>query len=79
MENEIFIPTMRSFKNGNTFSGSCGLLRFYFYPDPEKSTILVKIWHGLFCIEKSEVEECKEFDMTEEGIEEIRKYLYSKI
>ena len=52
---EIFLPTLHSFENGNTFSGSCGPLRFFLYPS--ETVILAKIWHGPFCIEKSTVEQ----------------------
>ncbi len=32
MEDEIFIPVLHSFENGNTFSGSCGAMRFFLRP-----------------------------------------------
>lgn len=74
---EIFLPTLHSFENQNTFSGSFGRLRFYLYP--QETTILAKIWHGPFCIEKSEIEEEREFPMTREGIEELRTYLTERV
>lgn len=70
---ELFIPTLRSFTNENTFSGSIGPLRFFLYPQGDE--ILVKLWHGQFCIEKSTVELEQTFPMTEEGIEQLRAFL----
>ena len=75
MNTEIFLPTLRSFTNGNTFSGSCGPLRFLLTPKVEEGSIEAKIWHGRFCIEKSTVEETAEFPMTPEGVETLRTYL----
>ncbi|MDD3164715.1 MAG: hypothetical protein PHS97_02540 [Oscillospiraceae bacterium] len=75
---EIFIPVLHSFENGNAFSGSCGALRFYLrpeQPDGEDAAIKVEIWHGSLCYEKSEMEEVRRFPMTQDGIAEIRDYL----
>ena len=77
MMNEIFLPTLHSFENHNNFSGRFGKLRFYLYP--QESTILAKIWHGLFCIEKSDIEAECELPMTQEGIEEMRVWLYAHV
>ncbi len=74
---DIFIPTLRSFTNMNSFSGSSGMLRFYLIPEGEQIT--VKTWHGQFCIEKSVVEEETSFPMTEDGLRQIKEYLISKI
>jgi len=71
------LPTLHSFENGNTFSGSAGRLRFFLYPS--ETAILAKIWHGSFCIEKSTVEEEREFPLTKEGIEALRAYLTAHI
>ena len=77
MMHDIFLPTLHSFENHNNFSGSCGPLRFYLYP--QETTILAKIWHGIFCIEKSEIEAEQEFPMTQEGIEELRAWLDANV
>lgn len=74
---EIFLPTLHSFENGNTFSGSCGPLRFFLYPS--ETVILAKIWHGPFCIEKSTVEQEREFPLRAEGIEALRAWLAANV
>ena len=71
---EIFLPVLHSFENNNVFSGSSGMLRFVLTPnvvmknakeaDLEKSSILAQLWHGLYCLEKSTVEQEKVFPMS---------------
>jgi len=77
--NEIFIPTLHSFENKNTFTGSFGLLRFKLTPNVEEGKIVSEIWHGILCFEKSEIEEKQEFPMTHEGREELLRYLTAHI
>lgn len=87
--NEIYLPTLHSFAMKNTFTGSCGLFRFRAKPnvematpkevDFEKSSISCEYWHGLFCYEKSTMEEQKTFPMTEEGRLEMKNWLESHI
>lgn len=84
--NEIYLPTLHTFENGNIFTGSLGLLRFRAKPnvtmrnpkevDMEASSITVEYWHGQFCYEKSEMEGEKTFPMSEEGREAMRAWLW---
>lgn len=74
---DIFLPTRHSFENGNTFSGSCGLLRFFLKPTEEEIT--AEIWHGLFCREKSDIEMTATFPLTDDGIEALRAFLTDHI
>ena len=71
--NEIYVPVLHFFENGNPFTGSFGLLRFFLKPDAE--TITAKVWHGQFCMEKSEIEQEKEFPLTAEGREALIAWL----
>ncbi|MBS6366795.1 MAG: hypothetical protein KH420_05540 [Clostridiales bacterium] len=78
MADEIFIPVLHSFENGNTFSGSDGSMRFFLRPQLEQegqSHILAELWHGPLCYEKSEIEHTQVFDMTEEGRLQIEAWL----
>jgi len=88
--NEIFIPTLHTFAMKNTFTGSCGQLRFKITPNVvkvenskevnfEESSINVEIWHGLYCYEKSEIEEKKTFPMSEAGRKAILAYLTENV
>ena len=74
---DIYIPTLHSFENDNSFTGSCGLLRFRIVPsvvmatpkevDLAASSITAEYWHGEWCYELSEMEGKQTFPMSEEG------------
>jgi len=86
---QLFIPTLHTFAMKNLFTGSYGMLRFRIKPDvvmatPKEvdftqSTMFVEYWHGLYCYEKSEMEGSRTFPLTEEGREEMLRWLESKI
>ena len=86
---DLYLPTLHSFAMKNPFTGSCGLFRFRIKPnvematpkevDFEKSSITAEIWHGLFCYEKSTVEDARTFPMTEEGRMEMKRWLEDNI
>ena len=78
-QEKIYLPPLRYFENKNTFSGSCGMLRFMLKPDTENGTIHAQIWHGLFCLQKSTVEEELDFPLSEEGREALRVSLIDRI
>ena len=85
----LFIPTLHTFAMKNLFTGSFGNLRFRIKPDVvmatpkevdfDQSSIFVEYWHGLYCYEKSEMEGSETFPMSEEGREEMIRWLESKI
>ena len=86
----IFLPTLHTFAMKNVFTGSSGNLRFKITPnvkkkenskevDFEASSIDVEIWHGLYCYEKSQIEDKKNFPMSEEGREAILAYLTENV
>lgn len=86
---ELFIPTLHTFAMKNTFTGSCGLFRFRAEPnvimatpkevDFQQSTIHVEFWHGLYCYEKSEMEGENTFPLTDEGRQEMIRWLEERI
>ena len=86
---DIFIPTLHTFAMKNSFTGSCGMLRFKITPNVEmatakevdfaKSSITAVYWHGLFCIEKSTIEGEKTFPMSEEGRLDMKRWLEEQI
>lgn len=85
----LFIPTLHTFAMNNIFTGSCGLFRFRAEPhiimatpkevDFAQSSIKVEYWHGLYCYEKSTMEEEKVFPLTPEGREEMIRWLEDHI
>ncbi len=74
---EIYLPTLHAFENGNQFSGSFGMLRFMLTPHDDQ--IKAELWHGKFCYEKSEMEFSEEFPISEEGIARMRAWLTEHI
>lgn len=87
---EIYIPTLHTFENENVFTGSYQGLRFKITPDVdlpkgakeivrENSSVKAEVWHGLFCYEKSQMEDEQVFPLTEEGWEAMRSWLLSKV
>ena len=86
---DIFIPTLHTFAMKNSFTGSCGTLRFKIVPNvimqtPKEvnmaeSTITAEYWHGQFCYEKSEMEGSETFPMSEEGRLAMKQWLEEQI
>ena len=86
---DIYIPTLHTFAMNNTFTGSCGQLRFRIVPDVvmatakevdmENSSIKVEYWHGPFCYEKSVMEGSEVFPMTQEGRLAMKAWLESHV
>ena len=89
MEKEIFLPTLHWFAMTNTFSGSCGDCLFMAKPnvsmatpkevDFTQGTSQCEYWHGKLCYELSEMEDKREFPMTEEGRQEMMDWLLANI
>lgn len=85
MENEIWLPVLHHFENGNIFTGSCGSLRYKITPsvvmanakevDLAASAIKAEYWHGPMSYECSEIESEKTFPMSPEGREDMRLWL----
>ena len=60
---------------GNDFSGSEGDFNFKIIPIEK---LKVYIWHGKYCFQKSKPEVSAEFELTEEGLENVKKFLTEK-
>ena len=86
---DIFLPTLHTFAMKNSFTGSCGALRFKIVPkvemltpkevDMEKSSIFAEFWHGPLCYEKSQMEGEKTFPMSEEGRAALKAWLEENV
>ncbi len=86
---ELFLPTLHSFAMDNIFTGSLGAFRFRAKPNIVKATpkevdfaqssITAEYWHGPFCYEKSEMEGCETFPMSEEGRFQMLSWLMSHV
>lgn len=88
-QQELFLPTLHTFKNNNIFTGSYGRLRYKIVPqitmatpkevDTEQSSMKAEYWYGPFCYEKSQIEEEKIFPMSPEGRESLIQWLMEHI
>ena len=87
---DFYIPLLHSFAMGNPFTGSKGLFRFKIEPtvvklpnskevDFASSSLTAEYWHGLYCYEKSQIEDKKEFPLSVEGRSELINWLISNI
>ena len=84
--NEIFIPTMLFWENGNTWYGSKGEARFYISPvtietegdAPDEKRLQIELWRGPLTKELSEILETTSFPMTEEGLTQVVDWLEGK-
>lgn len=70
---EFFLPVLSHFQNGNAWTASGGRLRYRLVPGEE--TIAAEVWEGPFCYELSQVEEQRDFPLSEEGLEELRTWI----
>ena len=77
MEQELFdIPKILYFESNNIYSGSLGKFNYKIFPDGE--VLRAHIWHGIYCMEKSEVLDTQEFPMTAEGRTQLIDWLTQK-
>ena len=70
---EIFVPVLHHFENGNVFTGSFGNLRFIL--KPHDYLISASVWYGPFCLEKSEIADTADFPLTEAGRDALCAWL----
>ena len=73
---EIFdIPRFYYFKSGNNYSGSKGN---FTYKIENGEQLKCLTWQGRLCSVKAEIENEQEFEFTEQGFEELIKWLEEK-
>ena len=76
MDEELFLPVLSHFENGNFWTASGGALRYKVVPDTgESPRLTAEVWEGPWRYQDSTVEETKECPLSEEGLEELRGWL----
>lgn len=82
--NEIIIPTLLFWENGNTWYGSKGNTRFFIQPvtpAPEEGqeapapSLQVEVWPGPLTKELSQVTDTASFPLSQEGLEALTAWL----
>ena len=84
--NEIQIPTMLFWENGNSWYGSKGLARFFIQPvkheppedapeTPAHTTLDIELWRGPLTKALSEIIATASFPLSEEGLVQTTQWL----
>ena len=77
MDEELFLPVLSHFENGNFWTASGGALRYKVVPDTgESPRLTAEVWEGPWRYQDSTVEETKEFPLSEEGLEELLSLIH---
>lgn len=78
----VYIQDVKHYKNGGTWTGSSGSLRFRCSPEKNEEGktpgIVVEIWFSNLCYELSSIAETRIFDMTDEGVRQAELWLEEK-
>ena len=71
------LPHVSWFENNNPYTECHYLFHYIIIPDVKGETMIVKIWHGEFCYEKSvdEITDERTFPMTSEGRNDMIEYI----
>ena len=77
--NDIHIPTLLFWENGNSWYGSKGLARFFIKPvkneQEGRTDLTIELWKGPLTKELSEIIATAAFPMGEEGLEQVTAWL----
>jgi hypothetical protein len=81
----IFIPNLYAFLNGNAYFGNKGDLRFRIRGviagaegEEQHPVLEAWIWYGKNSLDNSNVDDQKDFDLTDEGRTELLAWLDAK-
>ena len=75
---ELFLPVLSHFENGNFWTTSAGALCCRVDPVKEEDAwtgLDAQVWEGPWSLADSRVEETRRFPLTGEGLEELRAWL----
>ena len=72
---ELFLPVLSHFENGNFWTASGGRMRYRVDPEPgEEPQLAARVWEGPWSLADSPVEEEARFPLSEAGLEELRAW-----
>lgn len=78
MDVNFNLPTLEYLTFGNIFSSSLKNFNFKIFPKLEEEKILVVVWEGKFCFEKSKTLFEKNFNLNSDVVEKIKLWLQEK-
>ena len=70
---ELFLPVLSHFQNGNFWTASGG--RMQCRVDPGEEALTAQVWEGPWNQGDSIMEETRDFPLTDGGLEELRAWL----
>ena len=81
---ELDLQKLTFFTEGNTFTGERSqetgeVLRYLVKPNREEEKLVAYSWHSDVCFEKAEEKTQQDFPLSEEGLEEIQRWLQAKL
>ena len=81
---ELDLQKLQFFTEGNTFTGERdseqgAILRYLVKPDREDHQLVAYAWHSDLCFEQAEGKVEQAFPMSEDGLEEIRRWLQEQL
>lgn len=76
MENTIFLPNVASMAYGNIWTGSRKNARWRIVP--ADGEMAAEVWPGPLCYECSTVTHTASFPISDEGIEQLRVWLFDR-
>ena len=80
MDQELFLPVLSHFENGNFWTASGGRMRYRVDPVKEEdvwAALEAQIWEGPWNLADSTVEETVRFPLSEEGLGQLRAWVLS--
>lgn len=86
MENQIELCNLSSFQQGNIYTGSKyleknskkSIVRYLVKPDKESGKLLAYRWTADLCFDKAPDKEETQAPISNEGIEEIREWIWAR-
>ena len=80
--NDITIPTLLFWENGNSWYGSKGLARFFIKPvkleEEDRTDLTIELWKGPLTKDLSEVIATAAFPLGEEGLAQTVAWLEAR-
>ena len=70
---EIYIPVLSHFENGNLWTASDGRMRYLVRP--EENVLTAQVWEGPWSYEFSTVEETRQFPMDAQGLDQLAQWV----
>lgn len=82
--NELDLQKLTFFTEGNTFTGERtgeqgAILRYLVKPNREANDLAAFVWHSDVCFEQAGEKEERSFPLSEEGLEEIQRWLQEQL